>query len=90
MRTVGNVTISRLYMLTRDHHYVGWLMRAAGQGKVTITKQPLDPEENPYGDPLVYTGTLKRCSPPEHDSNSSDAAIIELELSTVTFSKTSD
>ena len=30
--------------------------------------------------PLVYSGILKRCTPPEVDSETSTAALIELEM----------
>ena len=29
---------------------------------------------------IVWKGTLKRCTVPEHDSESNDAALIELEM----------
>lgn len=78
--TIGAVTVSRLYDLARDHGRVHWLISRAGKGAVTINKQPLDVDGNVYGRPLVYTGRLKQVNPPEIDSESSDAALIELEV----------
>jgi hypothetical protein len=78
--TVNNVTISRLFDLNRDGGIVHWLISRAGKGKVTINKQPLDVDGNAFGRPLVYTGMLKQITSPEHDSESSDAALIELEV----------
>ena len=78
--TVGNVTISRLYDLAREQGIIHWLIGRAGKGAVVINKQPLDVDGNAYGRPLVYTGMLKQINPPEHDSESSDAALLELEM----------
>ena len=78
--TVGQTVVNRIYELDRDHATVHWLLSRVGKGQMTISKQPLDVDGNVYGKPLVYKGTLKRCTPPEVDSNSTDAAIIELEM----------
>jgi hypothetical protein len=80
-RTVGNVTVSRLFRLERDLALVPTLKAAVGTGQVTVTKQSLDRNRNPYGTPDVYTGTLKAFNPPEPDSESNDAALFELEIS---------
>ena len=80
---IGSVTVSRLYDLTRDHsgtYGVHWLISRAGKGWVVINKQPLDVDGNAFGRPLVYAGRLKQVNPPEIDSESSDAALIELEV----------
>jgi hypothetical protein len=78
----GNVTVSRLYVLNRDHVNIkGWIARV-GKAAVTVSKQPLDVDGNAFGDPLVYAGILKMVTPPELDSESNDAALVELEIST--------
>ena len=78
----GNVTVSRLFDKDRDQPAAhGWLARV-GKAAVTVTKQPLDVDGNTYGAPMVYSGTLKMVTPPEVDSESSDPALIELEVST--------
>lgn len=77
---VGNLTISRLYILNRDHDNIHWMISRAGKGKVVVNRQPLDADGNAYGRPLVYTGTLKTVTPPEVDSESSDAALLECEI----------
>lgn len=79
---MGNVTVSRLYDLNRDHLSVKAWMSRAGKAAVKVTKQPLDTDGNAFGAPLVYAGKLKMVTPPEVDSESSDAALIELEIST--------
>lgn len=79
-KTTDNVVVSRLYRLARDHDIVQMLFNGVGKAKMVITKQPLDADGNVYGKPIVYNGTLKRCTPPEHDSESSAAALIELEM----------
>jgi hypothetical protein len=82
--TVGNVTVSRLFKLDRDYAQLSNLLDRVGRGAVVVTKQSLDTDGNPYGKPTVYTGILKTVTPPEHDSESSDAALIEIEVSVAT------
>lgn len=77
---VGNLTISRLYVLNRDHDRVHWLISRVGKGSCVVNRQPLDVDGNAYGRPLVYTGTLKTVTPPEVDSESSDAGLLECEI----------
>lgn len=79
-RTVGNVTVQRLYRLGRDHDAAQSLINAAGRAKVTISKQPMDIDANVYGDPIVYNGTLKRVLFPEVDSTADSEGLIELEI----------
>jgi hypothetical protein len=79
-RTVENVTLRRLYDLQRDHVisqlYINWV----GKAQVVIVDQPLDPDGHPFGAPIQYRGTLKRFQFPTHDSNSSDPAVLEIEV----------
>lgn len=81
---VENVVIGRLYKLTRDHQVVGPSLFYAGKVGFVIVKQPLDGDGNAWGRPLIYVGTFKRCTPPEHDSNATDPQIIEYEMSSAT------
>lgn len=87
-RSVSNFTVRRLYDLARDHGLMGWLIGGVGKAKVVAHKQPLDVDKNPYGKPLVYTGTLKQLSPPDHDSGSNDAAQYSLEVSSASVVQT--
>lgn len=77
---VGNLTVSRLYVLNRDHDNIHWMISRAGKGNCVLSRQPLDADGNAYGRPLVYTGKLKTVTPPEVDSESSDAALLECEV----------
>lgn len=79
-KTTENITVSRLYRLGRDHDTVQSLFNGVGKSKVTVAKQPMDIDGNVYGSPIVYNGTLKRVAPPDHDSESSDAGLIEIEV----------
>jgi hypothetical protein len=79
-RTVNNVTLRRNYRLGRDHSVSQRWLNWAGKGKVVVTQQPLDEDGNSWGSPIVYQGTLKRVKLPDHDSQSSDAAMIEIEV----------
>lgn len=77
---VGNVTVSRLYVLPRDHAVIKTWINRVGKATVVVTKQSLDVDGNSFGSPLVYQGTLKTVTPPEVDSESNDAALVELEV----------
>lgn len=81
-RTVGNVTVSRLFVLGRDDSLIPNLKKYVGNGDVTITKQSLDLDKNPFGEPMVYKGKLKAVNFPEPDSEANTAAMLELEIST--------
>jgi hypothetical protein len=85
--SVGNVTISRLYDLARDHPLVGWLMGGCGKAAFTVTKTSLTVDATAVEHPLVYTGTLKAVTPPDHDSESNDAALIALEMTSATVAQ---
>ena len=78
--TVGQLIVSRIYQLERDHLQVHWLLGRVGKGNVVINKAVLDEDRNAFGQPLVTRGKLKRVTPPEVDSNSTDAATIEIEI----------
>ena len=77
-----NVTVSRLYDLERDHTVVQTLLSKPGKGRMVVKDQPLDPDGNPFGAPTVWRGVVKTVTPPERDSESSDPAMIEIEMST--------
>jgi hypothetical protein len=81
--TVGTLTVGRLYDLQRDLPLIHWLISQVGAGTVTISKKALDPDKNVFGKPLTYTGRLKKVTPPEVDSESSDAALITLDITPV-------
>lgn len=80
-RTTENVTIRRNYRLGRDHIESDRLFNWAGNANCEVHQQPLDHDGNAWGKPIIYRGKLKRFSPPDHDSNSNDAAMLEIEIS---------
>lgn len=82
--TVNNVTVSRLFRLDRDKALEATLKSRVGKGAVKVSKQSLDADGNPFGTPLVYSGTLKQLTFPEPDSESSAAALLALEISSAT------
>ena len=81
-RNVGNITVSRLYDVYRDHTLMPTLIAGVGKALVSVSRQPLDIDGNPFGAPITYTGKLKALTPNDLDSESSDALIYELEVST--------
>ena len=80
MLTISNVTISRLYERERDHERVHALMNRAGKSRIVASRSKLDDDGNPFGAPYVYTGIIKTITPPEHDSESDDTAMLEIEF----------
>lgn len=86
-RSVSNFTVGRLYDLIRDHPRMGWLAAGVGKADVTATKTSIDVDGNAYDKPLVYKGKLKQLTPPGHDSESSDAATWEMEVSSATVTQ---
>lgn len=78
--TMGNIVLERNYVLERDNAIEHALCAAVGLATVTVHKQPLDENKVPFGRPLVYSGVLKKCEPPDHDSMSSNPAILHLEF----------
>jgi len=86
-RSVANVTVSRLYDLARDHPTMGWLFGGVGKADVTVTKTSITVDGVATGRSLVYKGKLKSVSPPDHDSESSDAALFEMEISSASVTQ---
>lgn len=81
--SVENVVVRRLFRQGRDDGLQGLFLAEVGRpDNAIVSKQPLDRDGNAFGRPLVYTGSLQRFAPSDHDSNSSDAAVYELEVST--------
>jgi len=79
--TTENVTLQRLYEIGRDDVLEPWLISRAGKGNGTASKIKLDDDDNPVGKPLVYVAKLKQVIPPDTDSESGSAALIQVELS---------
>ena len=84
-RSVSNVTTSRLFRIERDFDLIQKLVDGAGSKDVQITRAYLDPTSTPVNSPamgnVVYIGKLKAFKQPDHDSNSSDASLYEIECS---------
>jgi hypothetical protein len=78
--TMNNVVLERLYVLERDSPIIHKLLAAVGIAGITATKQPLDTNRVPYGRPIVYNGKVKMVTPPDHDSTSSNPAVLHIEF----------
>lgn len=78
---VDNVTVDRLFKLDRDLPLLPALKAAVGKGQVTISRQSLDVDGHKFGKPSVWQGKLKKLTFPEPDSESSAAALFQLEIS---------
>jgi hypothetical protein len=74
-------TLSRVLDLESDLPLFKTLDAMCGSARVTASRQKLRKDKSPIGDPIVYTGTLMKVSPPDSDSNASDRAEFTLEVS---------
>lgn len=80
--SVGNLTLARL-LGPDDWEVMHTLMSSrVGKADVTVARQPLDVDGNPFGRPLVYRGKLQNVNPGDTDSNSSDPHTWEIVVST--------
>lgn len=79
-RTTGNITLQRFYGRQRDHDNIQKWFNAVGRGIVTVSQKPKDFDGIEYGKPIIYNGTLKRCSPPDVDSEGTGVALFEIEV----------
>lgn len=68
--SVGNVTTERIYDYQRDHNLAKALAAKAGRARMSVTKQPLNPDGDAIGKPHVYTGILMSVNYPDADSTS--------------------
>jgi hypothetical protein len=74
------ITIGRLVKPSRDIPIYPWLDSRRGKCEAVFTKQYVDDEENPIGQPIIRRGRFKKVTDPEADKNSSDASTFSLEL----------
>lgn len=77
--TVGNITLQRNYDRIDDHARIQRLLNRQGKATVTISQRPMDQDGNEYGKSIHWNGRLKRVLPPDVDSESSTAALLEIE-----------
>lgn len=75
---IDDITCSRDYDWVRDDPFFHWLSDAVGKGIITITKVVLDDNGSVVGANHVARGKLVGYQHPEHDSNSSDMALLSL------------
>lgn len=78
--TTENITVQALNRLERFRPHIARLRAGVGSAKAEVIEQPLDINYVAYGSPDVYRGTLVGLTPPDYDSESSDASLLELEV----------
>jgi hypothetical protein len=79
---VNNITLGRL-LDRSDWDFMHNLMASrTGKAEVLVARQPLDADGNPFGRPLSYRGVLLHVEPGDTDSNSSDAQVWQITVST--------
>lgn len=80
-KNTGDLTLTRNYVLELDHGPSIFLSDWVGRAKCTVSQTMMDIDGNPYGKPTVWVGYLKTVTFPEHDSESSDPAMLEVVVS---------
>ena len=79
-KDIENVTLERIWKRERDLAVYKMLEPLVGRADVVVTQQTLDNDYVPYGAPIIYTGKLQKCTPPDMDSNSNSAALFSVEV----------
>lgn len=74
-----NVTVSRIFR-HQDQDRLANLFNGVGKSPAVISVQGMDLDGNAYGTPVVWSGILKKVTPPPRDSEGTAAAMIELEF----------
>ena len=80
--SVTNLKLSKLVTREDWDRMHNLMATRVGKAPMTVARQPLDADGNPYGRPLVYTGTLLIVNPGDNDSNNIDAQVWEITCST--------
>ena len=75
-----NLTIQRIYDRVDDGAHVTQLLNAVGKGIMTVTQRALDLEGVGMPKRVIWTGILKRVRVPDVDSETTGAALIEIEI----------
>lgn len=71
------VTLTRNYRIQRDHYHIQTLLDAVGKSAIQVSQFPMDKFGNTHTPALIWNGTLKTVTPPEHNSMASaEAAMI--------------
>lgn len=78
--TPGNITLQRLYDRVLDHNNMQAWYDQVGHGGIKVHQHAMDIDKNRYGNAVIWAGTLKRVNAPDVDSESSTAALFEIEV----------
>lgn len=78
-KSVSDITVGVIYddLL---HSSVSPLVSLTGKARMTVRFEQLDAEKQPKGNGITYTGVLIGVSRPDHDSEGSDVARLELTM----------
>jgi len=73
------VTLTRNYRIHRDHFRIQELLNSVGKANIQISVFPMDKYGAEHTPAIVYRGTLKTVTLPEHNSeSSSDPAMLSV------------
>jgi hypothetical protein len=73
------ITLTRNYRIQRDHYHLQKLLDGVGKSNCQVQQFAMDKYGLTHAPAIVWTGTLKTVTPPEHNSeSSSDPAMISV------------
>jgi hypothetical protein len=75
------VTMSKIYDLNKDPDRLDCLLAGVGRASCLVAQQAMSIRASDAGPVLTYEGTLKTVTPPDHDSEGNDPAMIEVVVS---------
>src|SRR5215472_2289762 len=76
-----NLTLQRIYDRVDDAQYITKLFNGVGNEPVTVTQHAMNLDGTLYGAKrVIWTGVLKRVRYPDVDSETTGAALIEIEV----------
>lgn len=77
--TIDNVVLTRIYDADRDHAPLEGLLNSIGR-RCQVSQRILDEDGNVFKQPLIWSGRLLSVEAPDYDSNSTDAALVTVEI----------
>lgn len=79
---VNNITLTRLLDQPDWAKMKALMANRVGKARATVSRQPLDPDGNPFGEPLGYAGVLNQVIPGATDGDASAVQMWTILIST--------
>jgi hypothetical protein len=86
LASYSDLKLMRVAERQRDHELIRRLVSRAGRATASVTEQPLDPDGNVFGAPIIYTGRFLGVNPGDTDSTSEAPKMFELDIEVTSVS----